>query len=72
MPVATKCSTAPPRAARPCQPVQLEWQNVSFGRGLAYVGWMMVGNGQGTPRNLGRAKFLITTQQVAIAGRPNS
>ena len=32
----------------------------------------MVGNGQGTPRNLGRAKFLITTQQVAIAGRPNS
>lgn len=38
----------------------------------AYIGWMMVGNGQGTPRNLGRAKFLITTQQVAIAGRPNS
>ena len=52
--------------------MQLEWQNVELGRLVAYWELKMVGNGQGTPRNLGRAKFLITTQQVAIAGRANS
>jgi hypothetical protein len=38
----------------------------------AHFGRKLVGNGQGTPRDLGRAKLLITTQQAAMADRLNS
>jgi hypothetical protein len=63
---------AAPESSRPGRPMQLEWRNVRLGMLLAYWELKMVGNGQGTPRDLGRAKFLVTTQQVAIAGRANS
>ncbi|SPM42723.1 Mycobacterium numidiamassiliense ORFan [Mycobacterium numidiamassiliense] len=52
--------------------MQLERLNLVRSGMLAYFGQKMVGNGQGTPRNLGRAKFLITTQQVAMDDRVNS
>ena len=52
--------------------MQLERENLPLGRLMAYWELKLVGNGQGTPRDLGRAKFVITTQQVAIAGRSNS
>jgi hypothetical protein len=52
--------------------MQLEWENLMRGAMLAYFGHKLVGNGQGTPRNLGRAKFLITAQQVAKADPVNS
>ena len=52
--------------------MQLERQNLTLGNIMAQLGYKMVGNGQGTPRNLGRAKFMGTTQHAAIAGRANS
>jgi hypothetical protein len=52
-------------------PMQIERENIAARMLLTYVVLKLIGNGQGTPRDLGRAKFVITPQQ-AIAGRPNS
>jgi hypothetical protein len=58
-------------APRARWPVQLERENLMFRRLLADVELVGVGDGRGTPRDLGRAKFLIATQQVTAAD-PNS
>jgi hypothetical protein len=52
--------------------MHFEWENFALTRLMAYLGINDGWHGQGTPRDLGRAKFVITTQQVAIAGRLNS
>ena len=52
--------------------MQLERQILPLGNAMALYGYKLVGNGQGTPRNLGRAKFMGTAQHAAIAGRANS
>jgi hypothetical protein len=52
--------------------MQPERENFMF-RGLLADSWSMrVGNGRGTPRHPGRAKFLIATQQVTAADSVNS
>ena len=47
--------------------MQPERENIMFRRLLADPRSMRVGNGRGTPRDPGRAKFLIATQQVTAA-----
>ena len=68
------CRTLPvaPDASRSRRPMQPERENFMF-RGLLADSWSMrVGNGRGTPRHPGRAKFLIATQQVTAADSVNS
>ena len=52
--------------------MQPEWENIMFRELLADSGLMRVGNGRGTPRDPGRAKFLIVTQQVTVADSANN
>jgi len=52
-------------APGPSWPVQPEWENIFFQRLLAV-------DDRGTPRDLGRAKFLIADQQVTAAEQANS
>ena len=59
-------------APRSCRLMQPERENVMFGGSFANSGVMRVGNGRGTPRDPGRAKFLITTQQVTPADSANN
>jgi hypothetical protein len=61
-----------PDAPRSCRPMQPERENIVFRGLLADSGSMRVGNGRGTPRDPGRAKFLIATQQVTAADSANS
>jgi len=61
-----------PDAPRSCRPMQPERENIMFRELLADSGSMRVGNGRGTPRDPGRAKFLIATQQVTAAESANS
>jgi hypothetical protein len=52
--------------------MQPERENVMLLGLLADSGSLRVGNGRGTPRDPGRAKFLIATQQVTVADPANS
>jgi hypothetical protein len=52
--------------------MQPERENSMFHELWADSGSMRVGNGRGTPRDPGRAKFLIAIQQVTAADAANS
>ena len=60
-----------PDAPRTRRPVQPERENVMLRGLLADFGLVWVGDGRDTPRDLGRAKFLIATQQVTAADPAN-